>query len=42
MLGRWMVAHALSYSNLGELRVRVAALAEAAGWTSEVCFANES
>jgi hypothetical protein len=27
-----MVAHALSYSNPGELRVRVTALARAAGW----------
>jgi hypothetical protein len=29
----WMVAQALSYSNPGELRVRVTALARAAGWT---------
>jgi hypothetical protein len=27
-----MVAQALSYSNIGELRVRVEALAKAAGW----------
>ena len=28
-----MVAHTLAYSNPGELRVRVARLAKAAGWT---------
>jgi hypothetical protein len=28
-----VVAHALSYSNPGELRVRVSALAKAVGWT---------
>jgi hypothetical protein len=30
----WMVAHTLSYSNPGELKVRITRLAEAAGWAS--------